>query len=738
MQSIIRPVRSWLVAPALVLLIAGCSSDSSHDFEASNEAAVAANVAASSPEAIFNPSTGAVPFPNNLLFVNSEDGTLNIPIAESADQTLANPQVALNQQDGFSTISPIITAVSEPLDQGSLILGENIHVFEVTTLEPPVASPTPQQRAGAKSVVTGIVTDSIDELASASRLNVSEINNQLVISPLQPLKPSTSYMVVLTNGITDVDGNALQKSFLYNALQGDTAFGNEALEGVDSPAAVAAVENLAALEALRTVVGSHSAVLSNQIEPDKDVVLTWVFSTQSTREVLQAVKDISNPTALFVTPAANPVNGEVAASPLGLADLYVGSLDLPYYQSAVGDDNNPLPALGGFWKNAADNVPGATDVNGIPDYTPEQTALVRVPVLMSVPNTNSPSGGQMPDTGWPITVFMHGITGNRTNMLGIADSMARAGRVVIAIDLPMHGLTEPTEATAGLLAANALLGTTERSFGIDVSAVDPDTGVITPGPDGVADPSGTHFYNIANLANTRDNLRQSVADLFVLTANVLAPRAEGIQFDPNNLSFVGHSLGAIVGTTMLAFDNSYQAATLGMPGGGIAQLLANSTRFGPVINGSLAANGVETGSSEYLQFLTVAQTLIDSGDPVNHAGTVAAQSNTRIHLIEVIDDAVIPNRVALAPLSGTEPLISLLNLPSVDTTVMDSNAAVRFTSGDHSSLLRPMPGEVENEPPSAEAIAITTEMQSQTAGFANNLGATLPVDNTAGFIQDAE
>lgn len=703
MKSIIKPVSSWLVAPALVLLLAGCSSDADYDFEASIAESDADVAVISPPQALFNPDPSAaiLPFPNNLLFVGGEDGTLNIPISPDADQTLANPQIALNQQDGFSTTSPIVTSVSESLDPETLTVGETVRVFEVTTPVLPVDGTTAAQRAAARSAITSSVVE-----LTAAQLSVFENGNQLVLIPREPLKPSTSYMVVLTDGILDTQGDALTRSLVYGLLQGDDALADENLE------------------ALRGIVGSHSAVLNMQLGINTDnVVLSWVFTTQSIREVLQATKDNSTVTTLTLA-ATGQTTSQANEQLQGKADLFIGGLVLPYYQTAVGDDGNPLPALNGFWTNTAGNVPGATDENGIPDYIPAETSQVTVPVLMTVPNGDSMGGGEMPENGWPVTIFQHGINGNRTFMLAIADAMADAGRAVIAIDMPMHGLTDPGNL---LHADNNPLVTMERTFGIDVVSEDPATGSAEPGADGVTDSSGRHFYNLANLANTRDNFRQAIADLFVLTENVIAFSGEELMLDASNLNFVGHSLGGIVGTTMLSYDNRFQTATLGMPGGGIAQLLANSERFGPVINSGLAGNGIETGSSAYNQFLTAAQTMIDSGDPINHASILAADGSTRLHLIEVIGDAVIPNTVPTAPLSGTEPLIAFLGLPAVDETVMDSSAAVRFIAGDHGSLLSP-----------EASFPATVEMQRQMAAFAAFRGTTLPVDNSDNIIQVVE
>lgn len=707
--------RTWLVLPAMVLALTACTDNTSFDFDTSRDEFETQVANAAAPQALFDPSdllNPVIPFPNNLLFLGSEDGTLNIPIGADADQTLANPLVALNQQDGFSTTSPISTAVSEALDEDTLTLGVTVRVFEVTTADEglPIEGTTVEQRTLARSAITS----SIGEIIDPAELVIAENDNQLILIPNVPLAPSTSYMVVLTNGIEDSDGNALEPSFAYGLFKGD-----EQLRGETDA-------QTAQLEGLRSVIGSHTAVLNAQLGVDPEsVVLSWVFTTQSTNDVLAAVKDVSDASGSLVLVDSATTTADIPISETltlgGQADIYVGAISLPYYQTAItAEDVDPSPALNGFWRNAAGQVPGATDENGDADYLPIATENVSVPVILTIPNDEAEEGGEMPAAGWPVTVFQHGITRSRTDMLLIADAMADEGRAVIAIDMPLHGV----ESTSAVHASNNPLVSIERTFDIDAVSQDPDTGEVTLLPDGVTDSSGTHFYNLANLANSRDNLRQAVADLFVLSASLSSAAIldttqmpQGVTLDASNLTFVGHSLGAIVGSTMLAFDNTFEAATLAMPGGGIARLLAGSDNIGPQIESGLAGAGIDAESAAFQQFLTAAQTMIDSGDPINHASTLAA-SDTRIHLIEVIGDATVPNSVDGALLSGTEPLIRLLDLPAVDATVMDSNAAVRFTEGTHSSIINPADG------------AAYLEMQSQMASFAFNRGQTLEVTNS--------
>ncbi len=663
-----------LVMTPIVGALAACSGSSDHDFAAS-EAERAAEVAAvSPPQALFNPDPAApvLPFPNSLFFVGSTDGTLNFPIAADDDQTLSNPLVALNQQDGFSTTSPILTPVSEALDPASLRVGDTIRILEVTT------------QAGI--AVTGVT----GEISNPALLAAQEIDGQLVLVPTVPLKANTSYLVVLTNGITDASGDGLEAGFVFDLLKSPTVLADPSLEQ------------------LRQATGSQLLAAQGAGVNPEDVALSWVFKTQSIREVLQATKDQSGAGPLVLGDSQNDTS---SVGGQGKANIYIGSLSIPYYQQAVGEDGNPLAALNSFWQNASTNVVGAIGGTGTPEYAPVATSIETIPVIMSVPNENSAGAGAMPPTGWPVTIFQHGITGNRTQMLAISDAMADAGRVVIGIDMPLHGLVDNT---IPFHADNTPFDERERTFDIDVLPAD-----------GEIDGSGTHFYNLLNLANSRDNLRQAVADLFVLSASLSTAQVQGLTLDASNLNFVGHSLGGIVGGTMLSYSPEFQSATLAMPGGGIAQLLANSESFGPEIVAGLAGAGIEEGSADFNTFLTAAQTLVDSGDPINHATTLAASGNTQIHLIEVIGDTVVPNNVPTAPLSGTDPLARLLGLQQVAATTSGS-ALVKFTAGDHGSILSP-----------AASLEATIEMQTQTATFAASQGALLPITD-ATVVQAVE
>jgi pimeloyl-ACP methyl ester carboxylesterase len=62
-------------------------------------------------------------------------------------------------------------------------------------------------------------------------------------------------------------------------------------------------------------------------------------------------------------------------------------------------------------------------------------------------------------------IFQHGITLNRTVMFSMADSFAQAGFAVVAIDLPLHGITDT--ANPFYQGPGHPFGNNERHFNMD-------------------------------------------------------------------------------------------------------------------------------------------------------------------------------------------------------------------------------------------------------------------------------
>lgn len=763
-------MRSLYVAVAcFAVFLAGCenSPDDSRNG--------ASGIPKSHLESLFepvpvDPTRGAViPFPFDGLFAGFSRPTLNIP------NPLQAPFVnAANETDGFSTTDSIFTDLLGFVDfatvpRGMLIINTATGKPLVPGIDFTLANSAALDDAGAPGVLPG--------------MPIEEVRTRILIQPLRPLAPSTRYLVALTDGIKDRDGNPAQASTEFQIVRSATPVAQQSgplltpgTEAVLSDAQKAQLEALRS-QLIRPAVAALLAAVPTLKE--ENLALVWTFTTQSIGKTLQVVAAQAQPGPIAAAPTG--VNTSVVGPGVPpIADIWAGIARLPYFLAAAANANDPAP-LTQFW--LAD--PAKPDVNAtflglvpcgafaigaplpggvtaqpststtacfpVPVKRSDQT----VPLLVTVPNANS--GHTKPANGWPVVIFQHGITQNRTNLLALAPALAAAGFVGVAIDLPLHGITDPrspffhNQLFTGTPAAGLITG--ERTFDLDLE----NNATRAPGPDGVTDPSGTWFINLASLLTSRDNLREAVADLIVLAKSAPLLNLDGdpntSDIDASRIYFVGHSLGGIVGGVFLGVDNDVRAATLANPGGGLTRLLDGSVAFGPPIAAGLAASGVVEGTDLYETFLRFAQHITDPGDPINYAQ--AAASAHPIHLLEVCSDAVVPNRVvqspaanlapsdicdnpiqdratAAGPLSGTDPLITALGLDVVERLLppiatpdvrldLDPNSlglriAVQFAAGDHGSVLNP-----------AASLDVTLEMQREIANFLASDGRCLPI-----------
>lgn len=696
--------------------------------------------------ALFDPipinsrDSATIPFPFDGLFSGFNDPSLNIP--NSANVPFVT---AANLQDGFSTTASIFMDLLGFVDFTSVAQ----HLLIVNS-------------ATGQTLKAGIdFTIQPSPAKDATGVPISAQRSRILIEPLKPLAPSTRYVVALLKGTKTLDGAEVFPSAQFRVVRSGTPVSQQS----EPILAQYSSAQKAGLEALRSqLIRPVVAALGGFGIAETDVLLAFPFSTQSTNTLSRMAATAAPRFSQLVNTG---LNTSVIGAP-GIANIYSGVLQVPYYLANSGGNANSTAPLTTFF--AADTskpdtaakflgqVPcgafatGATLPDGQTARPSVSTSICyplplaktteTIPLLATVPNANS--GRSKPAAGWPVVIFQHGITSNRGVALTVADSLAQAGFVVLAIDLPLHGI-EPGDPFAALRQAGR-----ERTFDLDV--VNNTTGA--PGPDGTPDSSGTSFLNLASLLTARDNNRQAVSDLQNLTATVASIDLDGDgkpDLDAGNIRFFGHSLGAILGGTFLATNTNIGAATLANPGGGIGKLLDGSKAFGPVVSAGLGASGISEGSDNYETYLRFAQTLLDSADPVNFAA--ATKANHPIHLIEVINDLVVPNdAVATAAtvfkdrvlitgfLSGTDPYIATLGLDVIgpitpplaarsQRTGSKVTAAVVFTTGNHSSVLNPRAttkpdGTSNNDGPSNAAT--TQEMQREAANFLGSNGTCLP------------
>ncbi len=638
----------------------------------------------------FNPAAGDLPFPTNLLFSSSTDGTLNIPVADPTN--LADPRVAMNGLDGFSTVAPLTAQFSGSLNADTVKAGGAVRVFEVVLTNPFL---DPKNPPFAITAVQRELKAGSDYEVTLSPQDTNQTT--LTISPLLPLAPKTGYLVVLTDGIQDSSGyNALPSptyalTKLPTSLIDDT--GQSVIPGLSNAQAQA-------LEPLRQLVNNQESAAASQGLTKGGIVLSWTFMTQSIDDAFAALGKDLKPLGMGVKATGLTTAALPSVNLPGFSDIYAGVLAIPYYLSK----DKPLS---GYWQTASGGA--VTRYNPLPTAT----AVLQIPVLMTVPNARS--GQSKPATGWPVVIYQHGWFRDRTELAFFADALSFAGFAAVAIDMPLHGVTDTTNPfyMRGL----------ERTFDLDL--VNNDTGAA--GPDGQIDaPSGAYFFNPKSLLTTRDNFREAAEDLRQLTATLPMVDLDGDgkpDLDTGHIHFVGHSMGAITGCTFLAIEDNVTSATLGMAAGGLAKALEGSPKYGPVFAAQLATQGLIKGTPTYENYFVGLQTVADSGDPINYGATAADLHP--IHLIEVVGgdgvlpDQNVPNSVENAPLAGTEPLARIMGLRSINRSVWDDKglrAIVRFTQGDHYSFWYPV-----------ASVGATAEMQGQMIDFLHSEGTELGI-----------
>jgi len=749
---------------SMLFVLQGCGSDKK-EVKPTGAAAFEAGV-----HPRFDPVISDIPFNTDLIFAKAAttDGTADVGAASDS------VRAALNVMDGFSTSAYFDVMMSGSVDSATVLPMQTVFLLELDADGEDALDP---------NNIIGIVGPANFDTQVVSLDGGT--NNVVRIRPTLPLKAKAKYLVFLTNGIKDAQGNAVTRSWTYNALHDATYQTLDSLLPVRT--AILGWERLA---------GGFLSVAANipAVDAVEKLVLTYTFTTTDPQTPLiamaapkaalvslQVSKGISAPTAitnvqtldaggLLSTPkkralgvsAATGVDfhnfsASLAAS---VGKLYTGYIKLPYYQTAA----NGLPFGAYLTKNwtantalaAALGITLPADVDGTTYNVTyrfpfaAKTSDETVPLQVTLPEKTVVPGyagaancGQIyAANGYPVAIYVHGITSDRSSVLALAHTLASKCVATVAIDLPLHGIPANSAFVTALNVEKSLLIPFSTLYG---SNAPHERHFNVAGPGGApapmnfdaptaADGSGAQFTNLGYLANTRDNNRQGVMDLLNLNASLKGINEDfltglAVSLDLNKVYVVGVSLGGIIGTTFTSVNESAitNDAAVGLTsnlnhirglvaasaGSQVAHILINSPTFAPVINAGLAAKGVNVGTSSYEKFIYAAQSTVDSSDVVNFAEKLATQ-NVPVLIQQINNDQVIPNSAASAPLAGTTALARLLGADPLGLGQTQLGVGyVKLTAGDHVSILRPDP---MNEDITA-ALAVTAELQAQVVSF---------------------
>jgi Pla-1/cef family extracellular lipase len=736
---------------------------------------------------VFDPgaATPRLSVPNDLLFQGTTDGTLTFDVGATPDFT--NPQVALGALDGWSTQNPFTIAVD--MAPGATLVAatvqrpDAVRIFEMV-MQDPLSTVTE-----CRTPNRGFACKAVAELTFGQDFITSVSGNSIVVVPLKPLKAATTYMTVLTSLIEDSNGNEIAPSTSYELVKQDST---------KLPLSTASQLSL------QQLINSFENAISTQGVKRENIIYTAAMTTQSVGDVIATLKNLmASPTPTGYAPTSfsvtntgltvSQVSASFSSPSFALARLYQGSVTLPYYLGAATAEKptaplatrwsarcdsgaiiaalpasmkpaTPVSANDGFCQSASagalrdlgvDTARHLTKFNTIPKINSYQ----QVAVQMTVPDENVIT---KPAAGWPVVILQHGITSCKENMLALTGALSAQGFATVAIDHPLHG-------SRGFDAINA----SGSSCNLNGTA--------------------TAYMNLQNLLVTRDNLRQSIADMLALRVGLNF--VQGVQLDMSNVQLLGHSLGAIAGTSVAAMANSttgssqldalykLNSVALAMPGGGVANFLLDSAAFGPLVKSSVLLGAGGSTAQSYIDFATAnngcggplvapfercfnpfitylgqigntaaitainsamsqfafaAQTVTDSADPNNYAKRLVT-SQTPTYVIEVVGNAnnlpdqVIPNGNAnpLAALAaGKMPLAGTEPLIKLlAATAISKVAGPQTLAGN--AVARFNAGDHGSILNPAASADATTEMQTQAATFFVNKGKALVVANPA-------
>ncbi|MDI9245075.1 hypothetical protein [Marinobacter sp. CHS3-4] len=916
------------LAVASSITLTGCiGTESGDDEKPVNPNATSAINPAGSVWPIFDPATSALPVPSDLQAAGSSDGTYG----GSDENPITN---ALDFMDGASTTAQYDIKLSGTIDPDSLVFTpvidndgtpapnpqQNVFLLsldypggdgllnsgEVPTFDIGLAFQNLQAKAAAFEAEQNAETPDPDAIAAAgaelqaAAAAVQDFNNEfraevvdldggtdnvLRITPLRPLKPKTKYLVVITNEVTEPNGDPIFPSPSYQFTRDpDKVLLDPALGGVRD--AIAGWEQLASGYFAALTNSSREAIPSLDPLTSDNIALSLTFTTGGTTDVLEAavspaqffyrssvidtrqtaiadylaansetfaalsapeqwatLNQVANdavddaneapPTlaqtaagtvaaladigAEFSIPAARTIlpfeatripPGANPALPNDESTILQASIELPYFlevpSTEPAEAESAAQALNSTWEAstgigaaidaASGNDSGTTPPSDKITYRypfATEKATVTAPLMFSVPDPSTVidiDGTTCGDTKpYDVVIYQHGIFGNRANSLPMANQLARACYVTVAMDLPLHGIAPKLadgrdDPFLFFSVDNGVFSgvpVSERHFGWSQGADGPTRMVYG---DGALGSSAEYFLNLGNLPAARDNNRQGVVDLLNLNASLInlndidldndgTANDVALDFDTetgSNLYYVGHSLGGILGTSFVALVNDaaqddvlgnsniipINAAALVTPGAGIAKLLENSPSIGSTVLQGLAQSGLTQGTSNLELYLNVAQASLDSAEPHNFVSSLN-ESGTKVYINEIFGDGSDPTTAdqtipiaadtayagqysaplgeALpAPLAGTEPLIAQLEADRVDVAIapagesltQDANV-VRFTAGTHSTVV------------SADNTAVFADMATNIISFFGSNGTSLSFNNGASVKADS-
>lgn len=632
-----------------------------------------------------DPSAGLMPLPSD--FLSGPDGHLSPELCSSSGP-FGPLGPGLCTVDGFSTTAMILSQTSSTID-ASTVNKDTIFLYEISgtsavrkldivealTSGHPEKTQFVDEPTAIAQTVPGATCGSSPPTTTRSLSTAIGLQPAVpaqvgpIFVPVPPLKEATTYVVLVTDGVQDINCTGLTRSTLAKLVLLDPklplsdASGKSLVVGPTDAQAVGLDKMRAGVNlAIATLTAEKSAITRDHI------AMAYTFHTQSMKSTAVKLAELpyNNPTAALIPVAAPKVYCNGAT---GCPD---GTIQAEFDAYGVDSGTVPNSNIGTIVEAQIQTFNNLSDATGaFNDQAHTQlTANETITALIALPSIGNPNVTCGALCTVPLVVYRHGLGSARGDMLLIADTLNGQGIAVAAIDADKHG-------DRSLCAKNSeCAGAGSTCQAIASMAGQGDPAGATPGKcvaagGGAADfvrrpvlcPSGgcgsatltkgipnasSNFIIGANLFRIRDSFRQDVIDqsqlIRVLSPdptdptcavnashpngchNAIFTATTGFQIDPTKIWYVGLSAGAINGTVNVAANARVGKAAFSSGGGTFVDVAANSASYSPALLAVLGGLGIVKGSAAYLQFVNVAKWIIDPADPINFALNLSAQT----------------------------------------------------------------------------------------------------------------
>jgi hypothetical protein len=384
--------------------------------------------------------------------------------------------------------------------------------------------------------------------------------NTLHVESDQQLAQDTTYLLVVSRGVHDANGDPLART----TFQHDLNFGQ--------------TKDAATKAYRKALIDALPMAMAGGVEED-DIAAVSLFTTQSINAISKKIRaqltggpvnfnlgtagqrtvfPVSslaaiqlrrqNGTATFATSfvyaAASPLSAVLA----GVGTIAYGSYASPDYETSA----EVIPAVG-----TKTGVPAVQSVNHL-EFSLWEPA------------------GTPPAGGWPTAIFGHGFTDSKDGApLVVAGTLARNGIATIAINVVGHG-GGPLGTYTAVPAAGAPVTLPSGGRGIDQD-----------GNGTIDSTEGVNAIGAQSLIGNRDGLRQTTIDLMQLVKVLkggVDVNGDGVtDLSTSRIYYAGQSFGGIYGVQLLGLEPDIRAGVPNVPGGPIIEIARLSPSFRPLV-----------------------------------------------------------------------------------------------------------------------------------------------------------